>query len=132
MTDPENSSGSRSPSRPPKPPSLPDGVERECDAPDGWRGGRAEHTGGNIWCRTFRKDRPSVVVEVQYEVADYNGVGLNVRGKGDADFLDPIDVRAVDELTEEDALSVAQEIMAEVDAGDWDDEIQAAVERHEQ
>lgn len=62
-------------------PTPPESVEKESsvNTPDGWEGGNARHTGGGIWCRSWKKQHnEDVYVVVRYQLPEQDGISVSL------------------------------------------------------
>jgi hypothetical protein len=115
----------RSENTPPAPTPPEDIIpDDEVEPPDGWTGGNVEHTGGNIWCRIFRKERhDGSYIEVIYNPRFNDGVSAGAYGP-DHEWLGEIDTIGLGKNPmETEAISAAEELMEHIDNGEYDYEI---------
>lgn len=103
--------------------------ESPVEVPEGWNGGLAENTGGNIICRIWRTFTPGekgdeVEYEVIYDVSENKGIGLDAL-QWDEELEGYITkhlvtVESVDVLDDELMAETAQEMMEKFNEGEYD------------
>ena len=112
-------------------------VPKEVEPPEGWSGGRSEHTGGGVYNRSYTREMFDATVEVVYNSESHDGVHIQVMDPDDPlHCLDVIDGVQLFEYTDdpdrgpitkdctfENAERVARCMMRAIDEGVYDDEI---------
>lgn len=103
-------------------PKVPDGFRNDLPSPEGWSGGSAEHTGGGIWCRIWRKEIEGGHLEVIYGIPSCDGVSINVYAP-EWEWCGEIETNQTSENSDEAAHEQAIEFMKAADDGAFDEDI---------
>ena len=113
-------------------------VPKEVEPPEGWSGGRSQHTGGGVYNRSYTREKHGVLVEVVYNSESHEGVHVQAWDpEGERkEFLDVLDGYNLFEYTDdpdrgpitedctfENAERVARCMMRAIDEGVYDNEL---------
>lgn len=108
-------------------PSLPDGIEKEAnvEAPGEWdiHDGTAIHTGGNIYCRSWKHERENVVVEILYGLPKTDGISITLYDK-EGEWIGEVHVEKLSEFKhDKEAQNEAVDLIERYVKGEFEDEI---------
>lgn len=116
------------------PPQPPESVDRDphVKTPDGWSGGKAIHTGGNIWCRQWKASLPlehnitgdedvdEFDIEVIYQLPTTDGVSIGLYSSEDSAWIGEIGHVVFDEnLHDDEAQIKAINVIRQINEGDY-------------